>query len=89
MQIVIEGEKLTDQHIEGSNCLLRKQFLLANGLQNPFKGQDLSFEVMKIPFVQILHNEGNHWLTIIAMDEASVLVYSSMHTNVNSVTKQQ
>ena len=54
------------------------------------KGQDdLSFEVTKTPFVQILHNEDNHWLTIIAMDEASVLVYDSMHTTINSATKQQ
>ena len=69
---------LKDRHIDAANQMLRKQFPEIRGLHSPFLGQSLSFPVTEPPFVQMLHVGANHWMTVVATDETSVLVYDSM-----------
>ena len=59
------GALLSDKHITEASCLLKKQFPDMKSVQSPCFGQDLSFQSMGSPFVQILHVEGLHWITII------------------------
>ena len=52
---------LTDKHISAANELLKRQFPETRGLQPTFLGQNLTFQVVKPPFVQVLHVGNNHW----------------------------
>ena len=70
---------LTDRHISAANEMLLRQFPDVRGLQSIFLGQTLSFKEISPPFVQILHVGGNHWMTVIAVDDGPVKVYDSMY----------
>ena len=61
------GEMLNDTHIDVANQMLRKQFPDVKGLQSPLLGQSLSFAVTEPPFVQVLHVDGLHWVTVIGV----------------------
>ena len=64
IDIVKNKQWLEDEHMEITNQLLRKQFPNLAGLQPPEYGQDLSFPIVQDSFVQILHVQGNHWVTV-------------------------
>ena len=63
---------LTDRHINAASMMLQRQFSEVRGLQNTVLGQNLSFRVIEPPFVQILHVDNNHWVTIICIDDEGV-----------------
>ena len=45
--------------------MIKAQYPIINGLQDPVLGQTLNFNVFKSnPFVQILHDGNLHWVTI-------------------------
>ena len=82
-------QMLTDKHISAANDLLKRQFPDARGLQPTFLGQNLTFQVVEPPFVQILHAGKNHWMTVIGIDQSLVKVYDSLYRCVApSVTMQ-
>ena len=59
------GHWLTDTHISSVNEILKHQFPSISGLQNPlYYGQNLTFERMSEPYVQIIHTDGDHWLAV-------------------------
>ena len=57
---------LTDNVINVLQKMLKKQFPDANGLQDPWLGQLLGYQIYQnTPFVQvIIHNGRYHWLAL-------------------------
>ena len=79
----IETEALlSDKHITEASCLLRKQF-------PDMKSQDLSFQSTGSPFVQILHVEGLHWITIYAVHHTFIFIYDSMPPVISHTVQMQ
>ena len=72
------GKMLNDMHIDVANQMLRKQFPDVRGLQSPLLGQSLSFAVTEPPFVQVLHVDGLHWVTVIGVHTSLVKVCDSV-----------
>ena len=68
------GEMLNDTHIDAANQMFRKQFPDVRGLQSPLLGQSLSFAVTEPPFVQVLHVDGLHWVTVTGVHTSLVKV---------------
>lgn len=81
---------LDDNIINAAQALLRKQFGLP-GLQNTILGCTLTYEIMSEPFVQILHNGQDHWLTIstIGLQSSYINVFDSMYSTMSSSTIDQ
>ena len=78
------GEMLNDTHIDVANQMLRKQFPEVRGLQSPLLGQSLSFAVTEPPFVQVLHVDTLHWVTVIGVSSSLVKVYDSVFNTAGS-----
>ena len=82
-------QMLTDWHINAASMMLQRQFPEVRGLQHTVLGQNLSFRVIEPPFVQILHVDNNHWMTIICIEDTLVKMYNSVHRSVDTdVTTQ-
>ena len=78
------GEMLNDTHLDFANQMLKKQFPDVRDLQSPLLGQSLSFAVTDPPFVQVLHVDGLHWLTVIVVHTSLVKVYDSVFNTAGS-----
>ena len=72
------GGMLTDKHIMEASHLLKQQFPNVKSLQSPCYGQDLSFQATGSPFVQVLHVQGLHWITVYAVHYGLIFIYDSM-----------
>ena len=86
LNAIQRGEWLTDIHISSVNEILKKQFPLISGLQNPTLGQNLSFKRFHGPFIQILHTDGNHWLAVEGAHGSLVRVYDSRKQSISQET---
>ena len=91
LECVMSGNMLNDGLIDAASCskMLRKQFPDVWGLQSPLLGESLSFQVTEPPFVQILHVGGNHWMTIVVVDNTLVKVYDSLYRSVGTCVASQ
>lgn len=89
INIIKNKQWLEDEHIEITNQLLRNQFPNLAGLQPPEYGQDLSFPITQDRFIQILHVQGNHWMTVAGGSPSMVHVYDSMYNFTTPETKMQ
>ena len=58
---------LDDRIINAAQTLLKLHFSTP-GLQYTTLGSNLSFDIIKADFVQILHNGANHWVTVSNLD---------------------
>ena len=88
--IDLDDGELEDTHMFGACSLLAKQFPGVSGLQDTLLGPANQFRVVTAPFVQILHNDGSHWLTSAFVpqgDAADVIVYDSLYDNINTHTQ--
>ena len=72
---------LSDQHINAANDLLRRTFPESVGLCDPV----LQHHDKKRDYVQILHVDGNHWVTIsdIGQEPDTVLLFDSLHCSIS------
>ena len=86
---VMSGRMLNDGLIDAASKMLRKQFPDVRGLQSPVIGESLSFRVTEPPFVQMLHVGGNHWMTVVVVDNTLVRVYDSLYRNVGTCVASQ
>ncbi|XP_033632422.1 uncharacterized protein LOC117294015 [Asterias rubens] len=68
VEILDNGEWLTDDHISAAQTLLRRQFPAMSGLQEPALGEILQFQHMNSDGVQVMLNGGGHWVTISQMN---------------------
>ena len=58
---------LDDRIINAAQTLLKLHFSTP-GLQYTTLGSNLSFDIIKADFVQMLHNGANHWVTVSNLD---------------------
>ena len=78
-KIINDGEELTDKHIFAAQQLLKKQFPSNNGFRDTVTLSASSIPE-PVPYIQILHVNGNHWLTITATNpKGPVDVFDSLN----------
>ena len=82
------NEWLDDVLMKLGQNLLRKHRKM-DGLQSVLLGQKIAFVPQFEEFVQILHVNGNHWITVstIGCKPATINVYDSQHEFLSSCTK--
>ena len=76
-------EWLTDNEITAVLDILRSQFPNIQGFQSTLRGQNLSFKRLSGSFIQIIHADGNHWITVEGVRASFVKVYDSMYVSIN------
>ena len=59
-----KGDWLTDDHIYAASSILKMQFPDVAGFQDTIKWQNKPFKCIDCPYVQIVHTNANHWITI-------------------------
>ena len=81
---------LDDVIVNAAQDLLKEQFEMS-GFQNTTLGCNLSFDILRSEFVQILHNGKNHWLTTstVGLPAATVNVYDSLNQSLSQSTVNQ
>ena len=86
----LENGWLTDEHMLKANNVLKKDYPSADGLQDTLLQQNFSWDIPSSEFVQVLHVNGNHWITIsnIGVSDQSVNVYDSLYNGINQATKE-
>ncbi len=86
---LISGEWLNDRDINAAQQILQQQHPDISGFQSPILQFTRTFEVQKKKFVQILHANSNHWITIstIQCPPSPVKVYDTNHERLNSQMK--
>lgn len=89
LDVIRNGEWLTDQHMRLALTLLKKQFPNMDGLHDTLYGCDLSFPKTSHPFVQILNISNQHWVTIASSSSMTVRFYDSLYPSISSLTKAQ
>ena len=80
-KIVNDGEELTDKHMLAAQQLLRQKFPSNNGLRDTLVIDSRS-KPEDVPYVQVIHVNSNHWITIAASNsKGPVEVYDSLNPN--------
>ena len=82
----LDDGELEETHMFGACSLLAKQFPGVSGLQDTLLGPANQFCVVTAPFVQILHNDDSHWLTVASAPQdvvADVIVYDSLYNDID------
>ncbi len=83
-KILVTGQKLTDQHINFAQALLRLQFPTLNGLQSTlYQSRTQGFKASV--HAQVIDCRGDHWVvaTTIQCPPGEVKVYDSMYASVD------
>jgi len=85
------GLPLTDKHVNLSQAMLKKQFLLINGLQSTlFQSKKLSRRLKS--GVQVIFCRNNHWITVYKSESDAgldiITVYDSIFTSVNEASRR-
>ena len=80
-QLLTNGDKLSDKHINAAQRILKITFPKINGLRQTLL-QDKPHKESTENALQIFHIEGNHWVcaTTIGASGKKVLVYDSAYT---------
>ncbi len=86
-----DGDCLSDKHITAAQKLLKKQFPLVGGLQPPTLADTNQCSIMSIEGVQILNDNGNHWLCVSSLGcpANTVNMYDSIKPKVSSSTAKK
>ena len=73
-----------------ANNILKKDYPNVKGLQDTLLQQNFSWDIPTSEFVQVLHVNGNHWITIsnIGVSDNSVNVYDSLYNGITQTTKE-
>jgi len=89
---ILNGEWLWGTHLTAVQILLKQQFPNVNGLINTHKVTQKGV-TLSSGSVQILHINGNHWITVSTLmstkNDYDVTVYDSLNSCVNHGTKMQ
>lgn len=88
MDILLGVRWLDDKIVNAAQTLLCKQFN-SPVLQTTTLVYTLVYDIIRRPFVQILHNGKDHLLTVstIGLQPSYISVYDSMYSNMSSFTK--
>ena len=90
-EILESGGWLNDRHIAAAQCLLKKQYPLIDGLQDPVLGSRLIFSVMLSEGIQIINHHQKHWTCIstIGCQPGHVDVYDCLYSTLSPSAVQQ
>ena len=82
---------ITDAVINAAQRILKACFPEVDGLQSTTHGFKLSYNIVTSPFVQILHMNDNHWVTVANINCSNeITVYGSMNLGyLSKEVKQQ
>ena len=88
--LILQSGWLDDRVINSAQALL-KSTTHTPGLQCTNLGSNLSFEVVKESFVQILHNGTNHWVTVstINTQPSHINIYDSKYSTITESLRDQ
>ena len=89
-KILATGQKLTDQHMNFAQTLLRLQFPELNGLQSTlYQSRSPALKANRNA-LQIIHSHGDHWIvaTTIECDLGEVRVFDSVYASQDDETHQ-
>ncbi|XP_065653455.1 uncharacterized protein LOC136080567 [Hydra vulgaris] len=90
---ISKEQMLNDKVIHFCQQLMSIQLNIDVGLQDPIKGQVLSFHIYpSTPFVQILHDGNLHWLCVTTYDckPGEIYIFDSLfHGSISLHTKRQ
>ena len=89
-QILSSTRWLDDSLMNMGQSMLLQQHPHINGLQNVLLGQKFAFTPQAEEFVQILHENENHWITVstIGCPPSTINVYDSLHGTVSMHTQR-
>ena len=89
-QNILTGKWLDDILINMGQDMLCQQHPQILGLQSVLLGQNFGFSPQTSEFVQILHQNENHWITVstIGCTPSTVNVYDNLHGHVSMHTKR-
>ena len=87
--IAEEENRLTDLHISAANDIMKTQFQDVVGFQPSILGENLSFKRIEGPYLQIIHTNGNHWITVAGIHGSLVKVNDSKYKSISESTKIQ
>ena len=87
---ILKDRLLTDNHMLKANTIFKKEYPDVDGFQDTLLQQNFSWAVPSSEFVQVLHVNGNHWITIsnIGISDNSVNVYDSLYNGITQTTKE-
>ena len=88
--LILQSGWLDNRVINASQALL-KSMTHTPGLQCTNLGSNLSFEVVKESFVQILHNGTNHWVTVSSINTqpSHINIYDSKYSTITESLRDQ
>ena len=76
-ETLVNGEQLTDEHIDLAQKLLKKQIYHLDGLQPPVLSQRNGFTSVQHEAIQIHHVPG-HWVTSSSIGEILLYMIASL-----------
>ena len=79
----------TDLHKSAANEIMKTQFQDVVGFQPSILGENLSFKHIEGPYLQIIHTNGNHWITFAGIHGSLVKVNDSKCKSISESTKIQ
>jgi len=62
--IILQGLRLTDKHINATQKLLKRQLTFIQGLHTTLKVTIESHSAWIPDYLQIFHTRGDHWITL-------------------------
>ena len=84
--IIVNGETLSDLHINFAQTVLKQQFRIENGLNSTILQSNVPPHLKQPPQIQIIHSRGNNWIvasTVFAKED-EVVVYDSICTSIDA-----
>ena len=88
---IVEGDELTDKHINFAQALIKKQFKNINGLSLTFLFSAYRGAMFSTghPTLQIVHTRGSHWIVATTNELCTkVFVYDTLYSDVTHDTKR-
>ena len=76
-------------HISAANEMMKTQFQDVVGFQPSILWENLSFKHIEGPYLQIIHTNGNHWITVAGIHGFLVKIYDSKYKSISKSTKIQ
>lgn len=87
---ILAGKMLSNNDINAAQITLKNQYPHVLGLQDTLLGTTLTYAVMPVEMLQILHDGSLHWLLIstIGCTEGNVNIYDSLKIGATAVNVQ-
>ena len=88
-QVLSDGKWLYGTHLSAVQFILKEQFPQVNGLEDTALVLRKDHTILP-GSVQVLHVNGNHWLTVSTLDSScDITIYDSLHFTLTEDTKAQ